>query len=336
MAPKSAFWRIGNADGSVVCELCPHGCRIADGHSGLCKVRKNEGAVLALPFFGLISSLAIDPIEKKPLYHFLPGSTVFSVGFVGCNMRCPFCQNWQISQEIPPSLEQHDPIGLIALALRSGAPSIAYTYSEPTVHFEFVAAAMSAARDAGLKNVLVTNGTLESGPARELLNLTDAVNVDLKTWSSEAYEKVLKGRLQTVLEFIRMAFTLCHIEVTTLIVPGISDSMADMTALSGFLAKISPDIPLHISAYHPAWKHDAPPSSIDHLDKLAKEARTKLRFVYIGNVQGDDANTLCPQCGSKVVSRRGYAIKLGRMRTSGSSVNCATCGYALPILLSTV
>ena len=336
MTPKAAYWRVGNTDGSVVCELCPNGCRLTDGHFGLCRVRKNEGGVLALPFFGLISSLAIDPVEKKPLHHFLPGSHIFSAGFVGCNLRCPFCQNWQISQEIPTSLERHDPQNLVALALRSGVPSIAYTYSEPTVHFEFVAEAMSAARTVGLKNVLVTNGTLESGPARELLNLTDAVNVDLKTWSSEAYEKALGGRRQTVLEFIGMAFHLCHIEVTTLIVPEISDSMDEMTALSGFLARISPDIPLHISAYHPAWKHDVPPSSIGHLDKLAKVARERLHFVYIGNVQGEDADTFCPQCGANAISRRGYAIKMDGMKISGSSASCATCGYALPIILSKV
>jgi len=336
LTPKAAYWRRENADGGIVCELCPHGCHIADGHFGLCKVRKNEGGALALPFFSRITSLAEDPIEKKPLYHFLPGSHVFSVGFAGCNMRCPFCQNWRISQEIPSSLEALDPQGLIAMALKSGLPSIAYTYSEPTVHFEFVAAAMSAARAVGLKNVLVTNGTLESGPARELLNLTDAVNVDLKTWSSETYKKVLGGRRETVLSFIEEAFPRCHIEVTTLIVPEISDSMDDMTDLSGFLAGISPDIPLHISAYHPAWKHDAPPTSISHIEKLATVARKKLRFVYLGNIQWFTADTVCPQCLSKIVSRRGYAINLGGLKISGSSVNCATCGYALPIILSKV
>jgi pyruvate formate lyase activating enzyme len=289
---------------------------------------------MALPFFGLVSSVAVDPIEKKPLYHFLPGSRVFSAGFVGCNMRCPFCQNWQISQEIPAALDRHDAETLVAAALQSGTPSIAFTYSEPTVHFEFVMAAMAAAKTAGLKNVLVTNGCIESGPARELLGLTDAVNVDLKTWSSEAYEKTLGGRKDTVLEFIRIAFSLCHIEATTLIIPGISDSMEGITSISGFLAGISRDIPLHLSAYHPAWKHVAPPTSLGLLDELARAARKNLRFVYIGNVQGEGSDTVCPNCGSTLITRRSYRIHIMGMAISGSSGSCGTCGSALPIIVA--
>jgi pyruvate formate lyase activating enzyme len=332
--PKAAYWRVDSATGTIRCELCPHGCRISEGRSGLCKVRRNEGGALVLPFYGLLSSLAVDPIEKKPLYHFLPGSRVFSAGFVGCNMRCPFCQNWQISQEIPASLERHSVETLVAAALQSGAPSIAYTYSEPTVHFEFVLAAMAAAKTAGLKNVLVTNGYIESGPARELLGLTDAVNVDLKTWSSEAYEKTLGGRKDTVLEFIRIAFSLCHIEATTLVIPGISDSLEGITSISGFLAGLSRDIPLHLSAYHPAWKHNAPPTSLGLLNELAPAARENLRFVYLGNVQGEGADTVCPHCGSTLIARIGYRVRLSGMAISGSSGNCGACGAALPIIMA--
>jgi pyruvate formate lyase activating enzyme len=332
--PKAAYWRSENTGGALHCELCPHGCRIAEGHFGLCKVRRNEGGTLVLPYYGLVSSLAVDPIEKKPLHHFLPGSRVFSIGFVGCNMRCPFCQNWQISQEIPASLESHSPESLIAAALRSGAPSIAYTYSEPAVHFEFVLAAMAAARRAGLKNVLVTNGCIESGPARDLLCLTDAVNVDFKTWSSEAYDKILGGRKDTVLDFIRIAFSLCHIEATTLVVPGMSSSMEGITSISEFLAGLSRDIPLHLSAYHPAWKLGAPSTSQDLLDELALAARKKLRFVYVGNVQGEGADTVCPHCGSTVIARRGYRVEITALAISGSSCSCGVCGSALPIVVA--
>ena len=192
-----------------------------------------RGPLSVLPYFGLVSSLALDPIEKKPLHHFLPGSEVFSAGFVGCNMRCPFCQNWGISQEIPSSLERMSPESLVAAALRSGAPSIAYTYSEPTIHFEFVLASMAAARAAGLKNVLVTNGCLEPAPARELLSLTDAANVDLKTWSAETYRKTLGGSKDRVLEFMGIAASLCHLEVTTLVVPPFSDSIERRRGDSG-------------------------------------------------------------------------------------------------------
>lgn len=302
-------------------------------------MRRCESGALTLPFFGLVSSLAIDPIEKKPLHHFLPGSDVFSAGFVGCNMRCPFCQNWQIAQALPSSratsapLERFSPESLAAAALRSGTPSIAYTYSEPTVHFEFVLASMASARAAGLKNVLVTNGCLEPGPARELLSLTDATNVDLKAWSSEIYERTLGGDKESVLEFIRIASSLCHVEVTTLVVPDLNESIRDIDAISGFIAGISPDIPLHLSAYHPAWRHAAPPTAEGTLSELAGTASARLRYVYLGNVSGAGVDTHCPECGSVVIARRAYRIDKRGMTISGSRVGCAHCGHALPIIV---
>jgi pyruvate formate lyase activating enzyme len=326
------YWH-AEGDGSLVCELCPHGCRIAEGHRGICKARHNVGGTLALPYFGLVSSLAVDPIEKKPLHHFLPGSAVFSAGFVGCNMRCPFCQNWQISQELPAELETFTPETLVDAARRSGAPSIAYTYSEPSIHFEFVRATMEAARSAGLKNVLVTNGCLEPEPARELLALTDAANVDLKTWSPDAYAKILGGDRDAVLEFIRIAASLCHLEVTTLVVPALSDSREGIAGIAQFLASLSPDIPLHLSAYHPAWKHSSPPSSTDLLADLSRIARESLRYVYLGNVAEISSDTVCPSCGAKVIARRGYRIDAAGMRKNGSLASCASCGYSLPIII---
>jgi pyruvate formate lyase activating enzyme len=329
---KAAYWR-PDASGSIRCELCPHGCRIAEGRTGLCKARSNKGGSMSLPYYGLVSSLGVDPIEKKPLFHFLPGSAVFSVGFVGCNMRCPFCQNWQISQEIPEPLERFSPETLVKAALRSGTPSIAYTYSEPTVHFEFVLASMAAARQAGLRNVLVTNGCLESGPARELLQLTDAVNVDLKTWSEEGYERVLGGRRDTVLEFIRIAASLSHVEATTLVVPGLSDSIEGMRGISGFLAGLSKDIALHLSAYHPDWKYDAPSTRHGVLDELAACARGQLHYVYLGNIQGEASDTLCPGCGATVISRRGYRVESKALAASGSVGRCSACGIDLHIIV---
>jgi pyruvate formate lyase activating enzyme len=329
---RAAYWH-AEPDGSVVCELCPHGCRIAQGKSGLCRARRNEGGNLALPYYGLVSSLAVDPIEKKPLHHFMPGSSVFSAGFVGCNMRCPFCQNWQISQELPTELEALTPDALVGAALRSGSPSIAYTYSEPCIHFEFVLAAMSAARKAGLKNVLVTNGCLNPEPARELLELTDAVNVDLKTWSTESYAKTLGGDRDTVLEFIRIASSLSSLEVTTLVVPSISDSREGIAAISEFLASLSIDLPLHLSAYHPAWRHAVPPVPPELVSELRDVARARLRFAYIGNLAGVGCDTICPNCGATVVSRSGYRIGLSGMHSNGSSATCAACGTKLPIII---
>jgi pyruvate formate lyase activating enzyme len=288
---------------------------------------------MTLPRFGLVSSLAIDPIEKKPLHHFMPGSSVFSAGFVGCNMRCPFCQNWRISQELPTELEAYTPDALVGAAMRSASPSIAYTYSEPCIHFEFVIAAMSAARKVGLKNVLVTNGCLKPEPARELLGLTDAVNVDLKTWAPDSYSSILGGDRDAVLEFIRMASSLCALEVTTLVVPALSDSREGIAAIAAFLASLSPDIPLHLSAYRPAWRHAAPPSPPELLSEFAGVARTALRFVYIGNLAGINSDTICPSCGATVVSRVGYRVGLAGMRKSGSSAACASCGSTLPIVV---
>jgi len=329
---EAAYWR-AEPGGVVACALCPHECRIAPGKSGLCRARRNEGGSLALPYYGLVSSLAVDPIEKKPLHHFLPGSSVFSAGFVGCNMRCPFCQNWSISQELPPGLEAFTPRSLVEAALGSGAPSIAYTYSEPSIHFEFLRDSMAEARAEGLKTVLVTNGCLAAGPARELLALTDAANVDLKAWSPEAYSEVLGGRRDAVLDFIGAAAELCELEVTTLVVPGLSDDRADMASIASFLAGISPDLPLHLSAYHPAWRHSGEPTSPALLAELAAVARESLRYVYLGNLAGTDADTLCPSCGARVVTRRGYRIGVAGLSSKGGKGSCAACGAELPILV---
>lgn len=291
---------------------------------------------MTLPYFGLVSSLAVDPIEKKPLHHFLPGSSVFSAGFVGCNMRCPFCQNWRISQELPSApatLERFSPESLAAAALRSGAPSIAYTYSEPTIHFEFVLASMKAAKAAGLKTVLVTNGCLEPAPARELLAFTDAANVDFKAWSPEVYGKRLGGNRDSVLDFIRIASSLCHVEVTTLVVPALSDSIEAIEAIAAFVSGLSPNIPLHLSAYHPAWKHEAPPTAESALSELARAAGSKLAYVYQGNVSGSGSDTRCPACGAVAIERRGYRIDLRGMTVSGSLASCARCGSSLPIIV---
>lgn len=329
---KAAYWR-QEASGAIRCELCPHACLMAEGRQGICNARINKGREMALPFYGLVSSMGLDPIEKKPLFHFLPGSDVFSVGFVGCNMRCPFCQNWHISQEIPEQLERFSPESLVKAALRSGAPSIAYTYSEPTVHFEFVLASMLAARSAGLRNVLVTNGCLEARPARELLGRCDAANVDLKTWSEETYRKSLGGERASVLEFIRIATSLCHVEATTLVVPGLSDSTEGMEGISGFLAGLSRDLPLHLSAYHPDWKYDTPSTRQASLETLEGIARQRLNFVYLGNVQGAGADTLCPRCGTTAIVRRGYRVESRALAAAGGRGSCSSCGQDLHIIV---
>lgn len=334
MGPATQFWQ-ARGQSEAACHLCPHACILPPGQTGLCKIRQNEAGKLILPFYGAISSLAIDPIEKKPLHHFLPGSSVFSAGFLGCNLKCPFCQNWEISQAMDVQARRMSPSELVDAACRSGCPSIAYTYSEPLVHIEFVLESMRLAHDAGLRNVLVTNGCVGEAASREVLSLTDAVNVDLKCWSPEAYRRELGGDRDAVLAFIGLAASICHLEVTTLVVPGLSDSPEGIDSIAVFLAKLSPDIALHLSAYHPAWKHRLPPTSPALLGSLAVVARGYLRYVYIGNLAGEKADTRCPACGATLVRRRGYDTEiLGLIKGEGGrGSRCSSCQESVPIIL---
>lgn len=331
-----AAWFSEAAAGRIGCRLCPHGCTLGEGAVGLCKARGNFGGSFRLPLQGRIASLADDPIEKKPLYRFLPGSRVFSVGFFGCSMRCPFCQNWEISQTTGEGAPILGPAELVAAAKQSGAPSIAFTYSEPTIHFEYVLEAAMLARAAGLRTVLVTNGMLRPEPARELLSRIDAVNLDIKSFSASVYAKVLGGDLATVLDFAREAFANCWLEATTLVVPGLEAWEESIAGIAAFLAGLSSHIPLHLSAYHPAWKHDSPPTPPRLLEGLRNIARQHLESVYIGNVRGESSIDRCETCGTVLVERQGYRIgamrlkpaALGRKRAPGEEgARCAACGH---------
>jgi len=269
----------------VICYLCPNNCKIKSGSFGLCKVRGNKSGKGIIPFYGFISALANDPIEKKPLYHFKPGSKILSIGFAGCNLRCPFCQNWQISQntEIPGKWMQ--PGEIISAALRQETPSIAYTYSEPLVHAEYVIDCMTLARKHNIANVLVTNGCITTQAASVILKLTDAANVDLKCFSVDTYEKCLGGELQTVINFIKLCHEMnVHLEVTTLVVPNLNDSEEELNAASDFIASVNKDIPWHLTAYHPDYRWNAPRTDPGFLKRAAKEAGNKLSFVHTGNI----------------------------------------------------
>lgn len=329
-------------DGKVACSLCPHRCVIAPGRTGLCRVRANSAGRAALPAWGIISSAGIDPIEKKPLHHFMPGSQVFSVGFYGCNLRCPFCQNAGISQTGPGDGEFLEPSALVEAARRSGAPSLAFTYSEPLVHFEYLLQGAALARAAGLRVVLVTNGCINEEAARELLPLVDAANVDLKCWSEEAYRGILSGELATVTRFIELAAASTHVEATTLVVPGLDDWKPAIAGIASFLGGLSRDLPLHLSACHPAWKWHEPTTPPELLGELALIARRALDWVYIGNVGAAEEETRCPACGTVLVRRRGYSVQTpGIAGRSGEETGkagprharCARCGAAVPILI---
>jgi pyruvate formate lyase activating enzyme len=284
-------------------------------------VRKNSGGELALPFYAYISALALDPVEKKPLYHFRPGSYVLSAGFAGCNLHCPFCQNWHISQRTPPAPEVSrrgsrqvsgrgsgrviQPGELVTLALERGSGQIAYTYSEPLVHAEYLLEAMTLARKAGLANILVTNGAVSAEAAEALLSLADAVNVDLKSFSPEQYADILGGDLAAVLAFIKKAHALgVHTELTTLVVTGLNDSLDELERIASFIAGISPCIPWHLSAYHPDYRWNAPPTDAKLLAEAARLGKRFLRYMYTGNISGGDfSNTACPRCGKTLITR---------------------------------
>ena len=280
---------------------------------------------MTLPFYGRISSLGLDPIEKKPLYHYHPGAAILSVGFVGCSLHCPFCQNHRISQGTDAPTEELSPASLVATARREGSFGIAYTYSEPLIHLEYVLDCARAAREAGLKNVLVTNGYIEPGPLEEALPLIDAANVDLKSRQDVFYRKELGGALDPVLSFIRAAAGRMALEVTTLVIPGRNDTSEEIEEAAAFLADLDPEIPYHLSAYTPRYRYTAPPTPPGARVELAAVARRRLRHVYVGNVAGAGAegtDTRCPDCRAVWITRRGYATAVVGLRGS----KCAGCG----------
>ncbi len=329
-APVARYYR-ALADGTLVCGLCHHRCHLAQGKSGICGVRKNDGGRLELPFYGFTSALSVDPIEKKPLYHFMPGSSVFSVGYVGCNLHCPFCQNFAISQSTKARGVFVLPEDLAREAKRLACSAIAHTYSEPIVHAEFVEESMRLARASGLLSILVTNGCASADAARDLLSLCDAVNVDLKAWDPDFYAHELGGERDSVLRFIRLAHTLgVHLEVTTLVIPGKNDTESQIDGIASFLASLSVDIPLHLSAYRPMYLYRTPATSPESIRHLVDRAREQLRYVYSGNVPGEPLSTLCQSCGATLVARQGYAVDSSGL----SGTRCSACGAESPIRIA--
>jgi pyruvate formate lyase activating enzyme len=321
------YWEAGEA-GKVHCLLCPNDCRIADGKAGICGVRENHGGRLELPHYGAISSIAVDPIEKKPLYHFHPGSRILSVGFVGCSFHCGFCQNWHISQSTHANTRYVSPIDLVDTARREKSFAIAYTYSEPLVHFEYILDTAKLARTAGLKNVLVTNGYLNSTPAAELLPFVDAANVDLKAWDAEFYRHETGGKLEEVKRFIREAVGKIHLEVTTLVIPTKNDDPAQIEGIAGFIAGLDHDIPLHLSGYHPQYKYEVPPTPAATVRRLAEVARKRLSYVYTGNLGAEAADTVCAACGNVLVRRTGWRVEVTGVKAGA----CAKCGAPTSIV----
>ncbi|MDR2719154.1 MAG: AmmeMemoRadiSam system radical SAM enzyme [Treponema sp.] len=339
---RAALFLQEETDGIVRCSLCPRRCAIPSGALGACGVRGNKNGKGIVPLYGHITALALDPIEKKPLFHFRPGSMILSAGFAGCNLRCPFCQNWHISQSATSgsaaaSGKQMLPDDLVSAALHEDSSMIAYTYSEPLVHAEFLFDCMSLARRHGIANVLVTNGCANAEAAREILSLTDAANIDLKCFSADTYASVLGGAasvFETVLDFIRLACSMgVHVEVTTLVVPGLNDTATELDLCADFIASLG-NVPWHLSAYHPDYHWNAPPTAPAFIKAIKKRAAPKCAFVYAGNIAGEENDTLCPHCGAALVRRRGYQTDISGLTTPADGENfyhCAGCGGKTPV-----
>ena len=273
------------ADDKLECILCPHFCKLGVGKTGICGVRKNAGEKIELTTYGVLSGYALDPVEKKPLYHFFPGHNILSVGSFGCNMRCDFCQNYHISQKVPDDPVPENLISKIiddALSAEKNI-GIAFTYNEPIISFEYMRDVAVSAKIEGLYTVMVSNGYVNSNPLNDILEFIDAFNIDLKGFTEEYYHK-LRGDLATVKRTIELAYAASHVEVTTLIVPGENDSDEEMEELSGWLSGISKDIPLHISRFFPRWQmQDREATPVKQVYHLAEIARKHLNYVHEGN-----------------------------------------------------
>ena len=275
-------------DSKVHCYLCPRNCLISPGKVGVCRVRKNIDGELYSLNYGKITSIALDPIEKKPLYHFHPGSIILSVGTFGCNLKCSFCQNWQIAHETPDTYDI-TPARLVEEAQKyvsRGNVGIAYTYNEPTIWYEFVYETSKLAKEKGLANVLVTNGYISQEPLADTLPFIDAMNIDLKAFKASFYKDICKSEnaLEHVKNTIAYAVKKCHVEVTTLVIPELNDSIEEIEELAKWLASISPEIVLHLSRYFPRYKMDKPATPLKTLSTAGENASKYLKHVYLGNV----------------------------------------------------
>jgi pyruvate formate lyase activating enzyme len=320
---------------NVQCELCPHNCLIADGKRGVCGVRENQGGTLYSLVYGKIVAASVDPIEKKPLFHFLPGTTSYSIATVGCNFRCDFCQNWEISQvkagtrnwELGTG-DEVAPAEIVNAALANNCRSISYTYTEPTIYFEYAYDCAVLARQKGLKNVFVTNGFMNLPVLEMVAPYLDAANVDLKSFRDDYYRKTCGGRLPPVLAAIkRMKELGIWIELTTLIIPGLNDSTEELTAITNFIMnEVGADVPWHVSAFRPTYKMTDRPSTPPETLLRAREIglNAGLKYVYTGNVYLPGAeDTNCGQCRQTLIVRSGFTVKENKLQ-SGKCPQCGT------------
>lgn len=320
----------GKEDNRVHCFLCSHQCKISDSKFGVCRVRQNRDGRLYTHVYGETIAANIDPIEKKPLYHFLPGSSSFSVATKGCNFQCGFCQNWQISQTSRDGSDLHGtpfaPQDIVNRAKGEECQSIAYTYTEPTIYFEYAYDTAALAHREGVYNVFVTNGYMTAEAIKTIQPYLDGANVDLKSFRDNFYRKTCNGKLQPVLDAIRLMRELdIWVEVTTLVVPGQNDDPAELKDIAEFIADVDTDIPWHISRFHPDYKvrggGATPVQTLQKAKSLGREAG--LKYIYVGNVMGEDRDTDCPKCGETLIRREYFAPN--QIRITDDS-KCPSCG----------
>lgn len=332
MKEAMLYEKVGNK--KVQCNLCAHRCKINEGKKGICLVRENRDGILYTLVYGRTISQAIDPIEKKPLFNFYPGTTAYSIATVGCNFKCQFCQNWEISQMVRDKHlvmgNEASPELIVENAKRYGSKSIAYTYTEPTIFFEYAYDTAKLAHEADIKNVFVTNGYMTEEALKEINSYLDAANVDLKSFSDDFYRKLCGARLQPVLDTLKLMKKLgIWVEVTTLIIPSLNDSPDELGKIAKFIVnELGEETPWHISRFYPSYNlKDKPPTPIDTIHKAREIGLNEgLKYVYEGNVPDSKGeSTYCPNCKNLVIKRWGYQIT----KKDTKDGICQNCGFKI-------
>ncbi len=327
---QTQYWHV-LADSRIQCDLCPRFCKLHDGQRGLCFVRMNQDSQIVMTSYGRSSGFAIDPIEKKPLNHFLPGTSVFSFGTAGCNLACKFCQNWDISKsrELDTLMSQASPGAIAQAALDHGCNSVAYTYNDPVIFHEYAIDTAQACRNLGLKSVAVSAGYVCAQPRAEFYQWMDAANIDLKAFSERFYHQITGGHLQPILETLKYIKqeTSVWLELTTLLIPGENDSEAELEAMTQWVVEnLGSDVPMHFTAFHPDWKMLDKPSTTKATLLKARQIALKngVHYAYVGNVHDKAADsTYCHACGHLLIGRDWYELSDWNLDDKGC---CKTCG----------
>ncbi len=320
----------------VRCILCPWFCELKPGNTGACRVRKNIGGNLKTLVYNTVAALSIDPIEKKPLYHFLPGKDILSLGMVGCNLHCTFCQNHSISQCRAEDYSGFTPISAYQILKKASGiiknAGIAFTYNEPFIFYEFMLKTAQLSHRHGMKNVMVSNGYVNPEPLKRILPFIDAFNIDLKAFDNKFYIQQTKGKLETVLKtIIAVAESKAHLELTNLVIPGLNDNQKQFEEMVKWIAgECGNEIPLHLSRYFPQYKLDFPATPPETLERLYHVAKKYIHYVYIGNMKTNKfSDTFCPECGKRLIHRNRFRVET----EPGFNGNCPTCGRIIPIVL---